>query len=77
MSQAVSRIIYPRFPNNLTDDDWVRLFTVSYEDEMWGFTIARRGPSLVMLVIHLKGIPASRRIPCHHGLTTRRDQSHR
>jgi hypothetical protein len=42
MNQAVSRIIYPRFPDSLTDDDLARLFTVSHEDEKWGFTIARR-----------------------------------
>jgi TnpA family transposase len=54
MNQALSRIVYPRFPDSLTDDDLIRLFAVSHEDEKWGFTIARRGPSLIMLVTHLK-----------------------
>ncbi len=54
MNQAVSRIIYPRFSDSLTDDDLVRLFIVSHEEDKWCFTIARRGPSLIMLVTHLK-----------------------
>ena len=50
----LSRLVYPTLPTVLTDDDLVRLFTVTHEDEQWAFTIARRGPSLIQLLIHLK-----------------------
>ena len=54
MNQAMSRIVYPKFPDTLTENDLARLFSVSYEDERWAFTIARRGPSLSVLLTHME-----------------------
>jgi TnpA family transposase len=50
----LSRIVYPTLPANLTDDDLVRHFTLTAEEETWACTVARRGPSRVALLTHLK-----------------------
>jgi len=53
-SAAASRIVYPTLPSILTDDDLVRLFTVTPEEETWALSVARRGPSMIALLTHLK-----------------------
>jgi len=50
----MSRIVYPTLPTRLTEDDLVRHFTVTPEETAWAHTVARRGPSMVVLLTHLK-----------------------
>ena len=51
---AHSRIIYPTLPGTLSEDDLTRLFTVEHHEANWAAGIARRGPSMVALLTHLK-----------------------
>ena len=53
-SQYGSRIVYPRMPEPLTESDLAGLFTVSPEEDHWARTVARKGPSLAVLLTHLK-----------------------
>ena len=53
-SQYGSRIFYPRVPEPLTESDLASLFTVSPEEDHWARTVARKGPSLAVLLTHLK-----------------------
>jgi hypothetical protein len=53
-SQYGSRIVYPRMPEPLTESDLACLFTVSLQEDHWARTVARKGPSLVALLTHLK-----------------------
>lgn len=53
-SQYGSRIVYPRMPEPLTESDLSGLFTVSGQEDHWARTLARKGPSLVVLLTHLK-----------------------
>ncbi len=50
----LSRIVYPTLPAILTDDGLVRHFTLTAKEQAWAYTVARRGPSLVALLTHLK-----------------------
>jgi hypothetical protein len=52
--QYGSRIVYPRMPEPLTESDLASLFTVSPQENHWARTVARKGPSLVVLLTHLK-----------------------
>jgi hypothetical protein len=49
-----SRIVYSSLPETLTEDDLPRLFTVTSEEWAWARGVARRGPSMVALLAHLK-----------------------
>jgi uncharacterized protein YciI len=49
-----SRIVYPGLPDPLTEGDLARLFTVSAQEDHWARTVARKGPSLAVLLTHLK-----------------------
>jgi TnpA family transposase len=49
-----SRIVYPSLPETLTEDDLARLFAVTSEEWAWARGVARRGPSMVALLAHLK-----------------------
>ncbi len=53
-SQNGSRIVYPRMPEPLTEGDLARIYTVSPQEDHWARTVARKGPSLVVLLTHLK-----------------------
>src|ERR1035438_9065097 len=53
-SQYGSRIVYPRMPEPLTESDLAGLFTVSPQEDHWARTVARKGPSLAVLLTHLK-----------------------
>jgi TnpA family transposase len=52
--ERISRIIYPAFPAPLTQPDIERYFAVDYSERTWALSVARRGPSLVALLAHLK-----------------------
>jgi hypothetical protein len=52
--QPSSRIVYPKLPATLTEIDLPRLFSVTSEEWAWARTVARRGPSMVALLTHLK-----------------------
>jgi hypothetical protein len=52
--QRSSRIVYPKLPATLTENDLARLFDVTSEEWAWARTVARRGPSMVALLTHLK-----------------------
>jgi hypothetical protein len=52
--QRSSRIVYPKLPATLTEIDLPRLFDVASEEWAWARTVARRGPSMVALLTHLK-----------------------
>jgi TnpA family transposase len=52
--QYGSRIVYPRMPEPLTESDLAGLFTVSPQEDHWARTVARKGPSLAVLLTHLK-----------------------
>jgi hypothetical protein len=41
-------------PEPLTEGDLARLFTVSPQENHWARTVARKGPSLAVLLTHLK-----------------------
>ena len=54
-AQRNSRIIYPTLPDDhLTEDELRLLFTIKSDEWAWARTVARRGPSMVALLTHLK-----------------------
>jgi TnpA family transposase len=53
-AQRDSRIVYPKLPELLTEDDLTRLFTLTGEERHWALTVTRRGPSTIALLTHLK-----------------------
>jgi hypothetical protein len=42
-SERVSRIVYPKWPETLTEDHLIRLFTVTHAEKQWVSPVARRG----------------------------------
>jgi hypothetical protein len=52
--QRSSRNVYPKLPATFTEIDLPRLFGVTSEEWAWAKTVARRGPSMVALLTHLK-----------------------
>jgi hypothetical protein len=53
-AQRNSRIIYPKLPATLTEDELRLLFTIESDEWAWARTVARRGPSMAALLTHLK-----------------------
>jgi hypothetical protein len=53
-AQRNSRIIYPKLPATLTEDELRLLFTIKSDEWAWARTVARRGPSMVALLTHLR-----------------------
>ena len=53
-SRGGSRIVYPKLLATLTEADLVSQFRLAPEERAWAGTAARRGPSMVVLLTHLK-----------------------
>ena len=53
-AQRNSRIVYPKLSATLTEEELCGLFAIKSDEWAWARTIARRGPSMVGLLTHLK-----------------------
>jgi hypothetical protein len=53
-AQRNSRIVYPKLSATLTEDELRALFAIKSDEWAWARTVARRGPSMVALLTHLK-----------------------
>lgn len=54
LEQRDSRIVYPKLPNPINEHELTELFTCTTEEIQWSKGIARAGPSMVALLMHLK-----------------------
>jgi hypothetical protein len=50
-SRGGSRIVYPKLLATLTESDLISQFRLAPEERTWAGTAARRGPSMVLLVV--------------------------
>jgi hypothetical protein len=53
-SRGGSRIVYPKLLATLAEADLVSQFRLAPEERAWAGTVARRGPSMVVLLTRLK-----------------------
>ena len=53
-SRGGSRIVYPKLLATLTEADLVSQFRLAPEERAWARTVARWGPSMVVLLTQLK-----------------------